>query len=139
MQVSGRAARNINGKVIFYADNMTQSMDKVIREVSRRRKVQREYNERHGITPRTIYKSVEEVMSATLVADVKAGEMTGKRQLRADQYRSKMDQTELLELLRKEMVKAAEALEFEKAAELRDEINRLSAKKKDILNQSMFQ
>jgi len=139
MQVSGRAARNINGKVIFYADNMTQSMDKVIQEVSRRRKVQREYNERHSITPRTIYKSVEEVMSATLVADVKPGEMTGKRQLRADQYRSKMDQTELLELLRKEMVKAAEALEFEKAAELRDEINRLSAKKKDILNQSMFQ
>jgi excinuclease ABC subunit B len=139
MQVSGRAARNINGKVIFYADNMTQSMDKVIQEVSRRRKVQREYNERHGITPRTIYKSVEEVMSATLVADVKPGEMTGKRQLRTDQYRSKMDQTELLELLRKEMVKAAEALEFEKAAELRDEINRLSAKKKDILNQSMFQ
>jgi excinuclease ABC subunit B len=78
-------------------------------------------------------------MSATLVADVKPGEMTGKRQLRTDQYRSKMDQTELLELLRKEMVKAAEALEFEKAAELRDEINRLSAKKKDILNQSMFQ
>lgn len=139
MQVSGRAARNINGKVIFYADNMTQSMSKVIQEVNRRRKVQREYNERHGITPRTIYKSVEEVMSATLVADVKPGEMAGKRQLRADQYRSKMDQTELLELLRKEMVKAAEALEFEKAAELRDEINRLSAKKKDILNQSMFQ
>lgn len=139
MQVSGRAARNINGKVIFYADNMTQSMDKVIREVSRRRKVQQKYNERHGITPRTIYKSVEEVMSATLVADVKPGEITGKRQLRSDQYRSKMDQTELLELLRKEMVKAAEALEFEKAAELRDEIDRLSAKKKDILNQSMFQ
>ncbi|HCK98655.1 MAG TPA: excinuclease ABC subunit B [Candidatus Marinimicrobia bacterium] len=133
MQVSGRAARNINGKVIFYADKITPSMDKVIREVSRRRKVQREYNEQHGIIPRTIYKSVEEIMSATLVADVRPGEMTGKRQLRTDQYRNKMDQTELLELLRQEMVKAAEALEFEKAAELRDEITRLTGNRKSML------
>ncbi len=138
MQVSGRAARNINGKVIFYADVMTQSMDKVIQEVNRRREVQREYNKQYGITPKTIYKSVDEVMSATSVADVKPSELAGKKQSPSDRYRSKMDKAELLELLQKEMVTAAEALEFEKAAELRDEITRISGKKKDMLNQKMF-
>ena len=138
MQVSGRAARNINGKVIFYADVMTQSMDKVIQEVNRRREVQREYNKQYGITPKTIYKSVDEVMSATSVADVKPSELAGKKQSPSDRYRSKMDKAELLELLQKEMVTAAEALEFEKAAELRDEITRISGKKKDMLNRKMF-
>ena len=133
MQVSGRAARNINGKVIFYADVMTQSMDKVIQEVNRRRRVQRKYNKQHGITPETIYKTVDEVMSATSVADVKPGELTGKKQSPADRYRSKMDKAELLELLKKEMVTAAEALEFEKAAELRDEITRLTGNRKSML------
>ncbi|MCG2716598.1 MAG: excinuclease ABC subunit UvrB [Candidatus Marinimicrobia bacterium] len=133
MQVSGRAARNINGKVIFYADVMTQSMDKVIQEVNRRRKVQQEYNKQHGITPKTIYKTVDEVMSATSVADVKPGELTGKKQSPADRYRSKMDKAEMLELLQKEMVTAAEALEFEKAAELRDEIARLTGNRKSML------
>jgi len=133
MQVSGRAARNINGKVIFYADVMTQSMDKVIQEVNRRRRVQRKYNKQHGITPQTIYKTVDEVMSATSVADVKPSEFTGKKQSPADRYRSKMDQAEMLELLKKEMVIAAEALEFETAAELRDEITRLTGNRKSML------
>jgi len=133
MQVSGRAARNINGKVIFYADVMTQSMDKVIQEVNRRREVQREYNKQHGITPKTIYKSVDEVMSATSVADVKPGELAAMKQSPSDRYRSKMDKAELLELLQKEMVTAAEALEFEKAAELRDEITRLTGNRKSLL------
>jgi len=67
MQVSGRAARNINGKVIFYGDNITQSMEKVITEVNRRRKIQFDYNQANGITPKTIYKSIADVMSATAV------------------------------------------------------------------------
>jgi len=71
MQVSGRAARNINGKVIFYADEVTESMRKVINEVGRRRQVQHEYNLAHNIQQHTIYKSVEEVMSTTAVADLK--------------------------------------------------------------------
>jgi excinuclease ABC subunit B len=133
MQVSGRAARNINGKVIFYADVMTQSMDKVIQEVNRRRRVQQKYNRQHGITPQTIYKTVDEVMSATSVADIKPGELTGKKQSPADRYRSKMDQAEMLELLKKEMLIAAEALEFETAAELRDEITRLTGNRKSML------
>ncbi len=133
MQVSGRAARNINGKVIFYGDNITQSMEKVIREVNRRRIVQQKYNEDHGIIPKTIYKSVDEVMSSTAVADVKPGEFAGTKPDVSDQYRNKMDQSELLELLNREMLKAAENLEFEKAAELRDEISRLTRKRESIL------
>ncbi len=129
MQVSGRAARNVNGKVIFYADEMTTSMDKVIQEVKRRREVQQKYNEQHGITPKSIYKSIAEVMSATSVADIKPAEFSREKESITDQYRHKMDQAELIELLNREMLKAAEALEFEKAAELRDEIARLTGKK----------
>ena len=129
MQVSGRAARNINGKVIFYADEMTASMDKVIQEVKRRREVQQKYNEQHGITPRSIYKSVAEVMSATSVADIKPTEIAREKESVTEQYQRKMDQAELIELLNREMLKAAEALEFEKAAELRDEITKLKGKK----------
>jgi len=129
MQVSGRAARNINGKVIFYADELTASMDKVIQEVKRRRAVQQKYNEQHGITPRSIYKSIAEVMSATSVADIKPTEISREKGSVTEQYQHKMDQAELIDLLNREMLKAAEALEFEKAAELRDEIARLRGKK----------
>jgi len=138
MQVSGRAARNVNGRVIFYGDNITQSMEKVINEVKRRRKIQQEYNRRRGITPKTIYKSVEDVMSATAVADVKPQEFSGEKLPAADRYRNKMEQSELLELLNREMLKAAEALEFEKAAELRDEISRLTGGRKSILNSKVI-
>ena len=129
MQVSGRAARNINGKVIFYGDHITESMRKVIEEVKRRRKIQRDYNAEHGITPKTIYKSIDEVMSATTVADVRPRELSGERLSVSEKFRNKMDQAELLELLNREMLRAAEALEFEKAAELRDEIAKLTGKR----------
>ncbi len=132
MQVSGRAARNINGKVIFYADEITQSMQKVISEVERRRKVQLEYNTEHGITPKTIYKSVDEVMMTTSVADMRPVEFTRRKSV-TEKYQDKMDTHELLALLKKEMVKAAENLEFELAAEIRDEIGRLSDKPKTEL------
>jgi excinuclease ABC subunit B len=137
MQVSGRAARNINGKVIFYADEVTASMAKVIQEVKRRREVQQKYNEQHGITPRSIYKSIAEVMSATSVADIKPAEIARGKESIADQYRHKMDQAELIELLNREMLTAAEALEFEKAAELRDEITRLTGNKKSLLMKNL--
>jgi len=135
MQVSGRAARNINGKVIFYADEVTESMRKVIEEVGRRRQVQHDFNIANNIQPRTIYKSVEEVMLSTAVADVKpiamqAGESSGQSD--SDRYRTKMDTADLIELLRREMLTAAENLEFEKAAELRDEIARLTGQKTSL-------
>ena len=132
MQVAGRAARNINGKVIFYADGVTNSMRLVIDEVERRRKVQMEYNRKHNITPQSIRKSVDHVMSTTAVADVKPREAgVSKRAPRT--IEEKMAREELLELLRQEMLKAAENLDFETAAELRDEIARLTEKPKTEL------
>ncbi len=132
IQTAGRTARNVNGKVILYADTMTGSMQRMIDETDRRRKKQVDYNTQHGITPETIYKTVEEVLAATAVADVKAS-----RDIRRDRekatavsdsvvkYLTKEQRKDLLEELRAEMRRAAKDLEFERAAELRDEIERL--------------
>jgi len=132
IQIAGRTARNINGKVILYADTITGSMRRMIEETNRRRQKQMEYNEKHGIKPKTIYKTVEEVLAATAVADVRAGrEEYGRRRrpsLVADsvvRYLTKEQREDLIEELRSEMVRAAKDLEFERAAELRDEIERL--------------
>ncbi|MDD5765696.1 MAG: excinuclease ABC subunit UvrB [Candidatus Marinimicrobia bacterium] len=137
MQVSGRAARNINGKVIFYADEITDSMRKVIDEVNRRRITQQKYNEEHGIVPKTIYKSVADVMMTTAVADMKPTEFQ-KKEKSDDHYRSQMDDLELIELLKREMTAASENLEFERAAELRDEILRLSKNKKTAFERNAY-
>ncbi|MBL7074697.1 excinuclease ABC subunit UvrB [candidate division KSB1 bacterium] len=126
MQTAGRAARNINGKVIFYADKVTQSMAKVISETSRRRRLQAKYNRKHGITPQSIYKSVEEVMMATAVADARP--MGKKPRFVRDarlQFASELEKEALIEGLTREMEEAACNLEFERAAEIRDEIRRL--------------
>ena len=69
MQTAGRTARNVNGLVVMYADKVTESMDKVIKETARRREIQTEYNKEHNIEPKTIFKTYEEIMSATVVAD----------------------------------------------------------------------
>ena len=124
MQVAGRAARNAAGKVIFYADAVTDSMQKVIDETNRRRAIQRKYNEEHGITPQTIYKSVEEVMGITRVADSKSAkwEKSSRKRLIPSE---KMDREEMIEQLEQQMKEAATNMEFEKAAELRDEIKHL--------------
>jgi excinuclease ABC subunit B len=129
MQTAGRAARNVDGKVIFYADSVTGSMQKTIDETNRRRAVQQKYNREHGITPKTIYKSVEDVMSATRVADVKV-EKYGKEKQKAvsdSDWRklSPLEREEMLDRMEKEMLHAAKNLEFERAAQLRDEIERL--------------
>ncbi|RMD94678.1 MAG: excinuclease ABC subunit UvrB [Calditrichaeota bacterium] len=134
MQIAGRAARNVAGKVIFYADTITESMRKTIEETNRRRAIQAKYNEEHGITPKTIYKTYEQIMSSTRVADAKASRWgKGKRGV-IDEKRwrklSPLEKEELLDRLEKEMLEAARRLEFERAAELRDEIDRLTGKKK---------
>jgi excinuclease ABC subunit B len=126
MQVAGRAARHLKGKVLFYADKITRSMQEVIDESNRRREVQGAFNVEHGITPKSIYKSVEEVILSTSVADAqtKAAEEPVKRAYDL----SNLDEQDLnytLDLLRKEMRRAAENLQFEDAARLRDEIVRL--------------
>jgi excinuclease ABC subunit B len=127
MQVSGRAARNVNGQVLFYGDVITDSMKAVIEEVNRRRTVQQDYNHKNNIQPRTIYKSSEEIMEGTAVADFQVPKY-GKPKEKAFTYDQKMEQEELLDLLKREMTHAAERLEFEKAAELRDEIEKLKKK-----------
>jgi excinuclease ABC subunit B len=122
MQIAGRAARNARGRVIFYGDKITDSMRKVIEETERRRQIQREYNEEHGITPRTIVKSVEDVLSSTTVADAKVKEIVEVAQ---KDFMSVYDMEELIAHLEKEMKAMAKRQEYEKAAELRDEIQRL--------------
>ncbi len=127
LQMVGRAARHERGKVIFYADTITRSMQRTIDETNRRRKKQQEYNRAHGITPKTVYKTVEEIMQTTSVADVR-GKYKSKRKVREFDYMDKMTAQELIMRLEQEMKEAAEKLEFEKAARLRDEILKLKGK-----------
>ncbi|KPK89463.1 excinuclease ABC subunit B, partial [bacterium SM23_31] len=123
MQTAGRAARNVRGSVILYADEITKSMQKVIDETNRRRKIQAEYNKKHNITPETIYKTVDEVLISTSVADVRIQPVV--REKRKFKYVSAMEREELIEQLEREMNEAAKNLAFEQAAEIRDEIERL--------------
>lgn len=125
MQIAGRAARNARGRVIFYGDNVTDSMRKVIDETTRRRTIQREYNEEHGITPQTIVKSVQDVLASTTVADARVKEIV---QVAQKDYMSVYDMEELIAHLEKEMKALARRQEYEKAAELRDEVQRLKDK-----------
>lgn len=130
MQTAGRTARNVNGKVIMYADKITESMRKTIEETIRRRKLQQEYNEANGIVPATIYKSTEEILSSTSIADVRRKEEKetfsfSKVAEPVLKYMSKDQKEDLIEQLTEEMHKAAKDLEFEKAANLRDEIQKL--------------
>ncbi len=136
IQTAGRTARNANGTVILYADTVTGSMQRMIDETNRRREKQITYNRAQGITPETIYKSVDAVLAATAVADVRA-----QRELRRERqkafavsesvvkYLTDEQRKDLLAELREEMHRAAKDLEFERAAELRDEIERLEGKR----------
>ncbi len=129
MQIAGRAARNVSGRVIFYADTITLSMKKTIDETNRRREIQRKFNDEHGITPKTIYKSVDDVMRTTRIADALTGSQEYRKQKKSVQRDlSTMEREEIIEYLETEMQNAARNLEFEKAAQLRDEIG---AMKKD--------
>lgn len=131
MQTAGRTARNANGLVIMYADKITDSMNKVIKETARRRKLQIAYNKKHGIEPRTVYKSVEEILSSTAVADVRKKEernieyAISKVAEPVMKYMSIDEKKDLIDQLTDEMRRAAKDLEFERAARLRDEIEKL--------------
>ncbi len=115
IQTIGRAARNVNGKVIMYADELTESMEKAISETNRRRKIQMEYNEKHNITPKTINKSIRDSIKATILTDV-------KEDVDLNNEESILD---IINKLTEEMLKYAQEMEFEKAAELRDKIKEL--------------
>jgi excinuclease ABC subunit B len=122
IQIAGRAARNINGKVIMYADRITESMKKAIQETNRRRKIQMEYNKKHGIKPQTIQKAIKDYLEVSDSAREYVVELTGKE----DEYELHFVLSELY----REMELAARNLEFEKAARLRDLINEIKEKGK---------
>lgn len=115
IQTIGRAARNTEGKVIMYADELTESMEKAITETNRRRSIQQKYNEENGITPKTISKSIREIIKATQVEDIK------------HEYNINNEESieDIINKLTTEMLKHAAAMEFERAAELRDKIKEL--------------
>ncbi len=129
MQTAGRAARNVGGKVIFYADRMTESMRKTIDECNRRREKQIAYNKQMGITPQTIFKTAEEIMRTTSVADVR--KQLPKVAEPEVEYGDSLSREELIERLTREMQTAAANLEFERAAILRDEIKRLKSQRQE--------
>ena len=115
IQTIGRAARNTDGKVIMYADELTESMEKAISETNRRRKLQEEYNKEHGITPKTIQKSVRDAIKASIIEEAES------------KYNISKDESveDVINKLTDEMLKYAANMEFEKAAELRDQIKEL--------------
>lgn len=124
IQTVGRAARNVDGKVIMYADTITESMRKAISETNRRRKIQSDYNEKHGITPKTVYKAVRDLIEAT-----KTGEEIEKYNIKKPKEKINKDEImNLIEALEEEMKDCAKDLQFEKAAELRDRIKELKDK-----------
>ena len=123
IQIIGRAARNVNGKVIMYADRITGSMERAITETNRRRKLQSEYNTANGITPQTIMKSVRDIIELKEKDSVKAAEADKK--VDTAQNLSKKDKDKLIADLVAEMQKAAKNLDFERAAYLRDRIKHL--------------
>ncbi|MFH0736395.1 MAG: excinuclease ABC subunit UvrB [bacterium] len=132
MQTAGRTARNVNGIVIMYADKLTDSMKKTIAETNRRRKIQQEYNIKNNIIPKTIFKSREDILSSTSIADVRKREPEKQSfALKASEpvikYMSNDQKQELIDQLKEEMLIAAKDLEFERAASLRDEIQQLKS------------
>lgn len=116
IQTIGRAARNTDGRVIMYADELTDSMEKAITETNRRRKIQMKYNEEHGITPQTIKKSIRDTIKASVIEETQ------------EEYKLDSNTTieELINKLTDEMLEHAAKMEFEKAAELRDKIKELT-------------
>ena len=133
-QTAGRAARNVNGLVIFYADKMTDSMQKTINETNRRREKQIAFNIEHGITPTTIIKSTKEVFAQTSVLDIKGFDPANPYAIAPDQdmvtvaaeeqteYKTIPQTEKALSKIKKEMEKAARDLDFMEAARLRDEM-----------------
>ncbi len=120
IQIIGRAARNANGHVIMYADRITDSMKRAMDETERRREIQQAYNHEHGIVPKTIKKPIKPLIETTLVAESSAGYAAdGKRKKKK---LTKKDKENLIKTLTREMQQASRALEFERAAELRDMI-----------------
>ena len=134
IQISGRAARNVDGKVVLYADEITEAIQKTLDETNRRRAKQLRFNEEHGITPQTISKTIDQIMQSTSIAEgyasIDTGEAREEKPSKEDffQYLELDNRDKLLDLLKKEMKRAASRLDFERAAELRDKISEMERK-----------
>ncbi|MDF1591228.1 MAG: excinuclease ABC subunit UvrB [Desulfobacterales bacterium] len=128
IQTCGRAARNVNGKILMYAATVTRSMQAAISETGRRRQIQQEYNRRHGITPETIVKEISAIFDSVFEADYVSVNMVAETEAKFSSL-GNQDGEEMIRALEKEMMQAAEALSFEKAAALRDQINALQKKR----------
>lgn len=125
MQVAGRAARHINGQVILYGNNVSDAMDYLIKESTRRRAIQEKYNVDNRITPTTVYKSTDDIIGSTAVADsIHEPEQVPYKSRKGDDF-SEMDKKLAVDMMRQEMFEAAENLDFERAANLRDEITKI--------------
>ena len=127
IQTIGRAARNVNSQAIMYADRVTASMRKCLDETGRRREIQVAHNKKHGITPETIKKSIEEIEFSTRFADAREGPTIVTES--SGSYADEVNREEYLKILEKEMERAAEALDFERAAMLRDQVFELKTVK----------
>jgi excinuclease ABC subunit B len=128
IQTIGRAARNVNGLAIMYADRMTGSMQRCIEETDRRRETQRRYNEEHGIVPTTIIKSLEERMLSTRFADARGEERTKRVAETKATYADEVNLEEWAKILEQQMHEAAVSLDFERAASLRDELTEVRSR-----------
>jgi excinuclease ABC subunit B len=125
VQTSGRAARHIDGKVILYADRITDSIQYLLDETDRRRAIQIAFNKKNSIVPKSIKKSINDIMKSTSVAEsFRENEIEVKRDIKTDRFLNE-DKKIVLEMLRQEMLEAADNLDFEKAATLRDEMKKL--------------
>ncbi len=128
VQTIGRAARNVNGRAILYADRITGSMRRALDEMDRRREIQRQFNQAHGITPRSIVKSMEEVRLSTHVADARTEKPAPRPPLRERvDLHDPAKRAAMIQALERQMRQAAANLEFELAALLRDQVNELRA------------
>jgi len=130
IQTAGRAARNVNGEVVLYADILTPSILKAKEETERRRRLQQEYNQKHNITPASIEKSISNILGSIYEADYYTVPLKVAEE--KEEYLTKQELHEKIEALEAEMKEAAKRLEFEKAAELRDQIKRLKRKELGI-------
>jgi len=122
IQTIGRAARNISGQVIMYADEVTESMERSLSETYRRRKLQAEFNKAHGIEPQTIRKAVSDIIQAARVGEAKVSYKTKEKYEKIVKELPQGEMIRLIQILEEEMRQAAEELNFEEAARLRDEI-----------------
>jgi excinuclease ABC subunit B len=122
IQTSGRAARNVNGRVIMYANTVTRSMEAAMGEMSRRRALQGAYNEEHGITPQSIVRQIDDVMSSVYERDYSTPPLVSDG---AEHFKTQAELDAHIVKREKEMREAAKNLDFEKAAAIRDDIKRL--------------